>query len=149
MLLLAGTSLFGVVFSGFIGCKTDEEIVWVQYNSDVDEVEIEVGSAAALDLVQTPLTSNTGSLEVGIATVTPGGGLVGTMHDVRVEIGLDYAKDVDRVSVRTESGERGTDEYDLVQDSAGDGFWLIQIQSVGEEGEQRTDTLRLRLWQED
>ena len=55
---------------------------------------------------------------------------------------------MDRVSVRTSSGERGEDEYDLVQDSAGDGFWLLQIESVGEEGEQRTDTFELRLWQE-
>ncbi len=148
MPLLVGASLFGVVLSGLTGCKTDEEIVWVQYNSEVDEVEIQVGSAEVLDPIQAPLTSNTGSLEIGIATVTPGGGPIGTVHDVRVEISADYAPDVDRVSVRTDSGDRGTDEYDLIQDSAGDGFWLIQIQSVGEEGEQRTDTLRLRLWQE-
>lgn len=148
MPLLVGASLFGVVLSGLTGCKADEEIVWVQYNSEVDEVEIQVGSAEVLDPIQAPLTSNTGSLEIGIATVTPGGGPIGTVHDVRVEISADYAPDVDRVSVRTDSGDRGTDEYDLIQDSAGDGFWLIQIQSVGEEGEQRTDTLRLRLWQE-
>jgi len=131
-----------------IGCKDEEEVTWVAYNSDADRLEIEVGAADLLDPVQIPLTSSTGAIEVGTATVTPGGGPVGTIHDVLVEIAEDYDSDVDRVSVRTESGARGEDEYDLDQDSAGEGVWLVQIQSVGEADEQRTDTLHILLWQE-
>lgn len=131
-----------------LACESEEEAVWVQYNSGGESVEVQVGAAEVLDPVQIPLTSSTGAVEIGVATVTPGGGPIGTIHDVLVEVYGDYDSDIDRVSVRTSSGERGEDEYDLSQDSAGDGFWLLQIESVGEEGEQRTDTLELRLWQE-
>lgn len=131
-----------------LGCASEEETVWEQYNSGGESVDVQVGTADVLNPVQVPLTSSTGAVEIGVATVTPGGGPIGTLHDVLVEVYADYDSDVDRVSVRTSSGERGEDEYDLVQDSAGDGFWLLQIESVGEEGEQRTDTFELRLWQE-
>ena len=131
-----------------LGCASEEEVSWVRYNQEGESVEVQVGTAEVLDPVQLPLTSSTGAVEIGVATVTPGGGPIGTLHDVLVEVYADHDSDVDRVSVRTSSGERGEDEYDLVQDSAGDGFWLLQIESVGEEGEQRTDTFELRLWQE-
>jgi hypothetical protein len=66
-----------------------------------------------------------------------------------VDVLPDYASGVGRVSVRTSSGERGEDEYDLVADSTGEGIWLFQLTSQGEGGEARTDTFTFRLWASD
>jgi len=107
-----------------------------------------VGASEELPAVSTPLTSSTGEVEIGAATVSPGGGPVGTVHDVLVEVFDEYASDIARASVRTDSGDRGEDEYDLDADSTGEGIWKIEIQSVGEEGEVREDALTFRLWKE-
>ncbi|MFZ5475258.1 MAG: hypothetical protein ACOZNI_00660 [Myxococcota bacterium] len=95
------------------------------------------------------LTSTTGSVEIGWGCVSPAAGPVGTVHTMRVEVLDAYEADVDRVSVRTDSGDRGKDEYDLDHDSADIGFWMFEIESVGEDDEQRTDTLTFRLWVEE
>jgi hypothetical protein len=54
---------------------------------------------------------------------------------------------VDRVSIRTRSPGRGEDEYDLIQDSADEGYYKLTITSAGTADEQREDTLTVRLWQ--
>jgi len=59
----------------------------------------------------------------------------------------DYQDQVDRVSVRTSSPGRGEDEYDLIQDSADEGYYKLTITSAGEPDETRDDTLTFRLWQ--
>lgn len=130
-----------------VACTQEETTSWEQYNGE-DAVEIEVGGEELLPAVETVLTSNTGAVEVGTATVDPGGGPIGTVHTVQVFVNEDYKDDIDRVSVRTSSGDRGDDEYDLDKDSTGQGYWLTELESVGEEGEVRTDTLTFFLWTE-
>ncbi len=131
-----------------LACGDDEEINWVQYNAADDLVEVEVGASDVLDPVSAPLHSSTGEVEIGSGTVDPGGGPIGTEHRVVVELFDDYDQDIGRVTVRTTSGDRGEDEYELTPDSTGKGIWLVEVVSVGEEGEIRTDTLRFRVWTE-
>jgi hypothetical protein len=142
-----------------LACTPDEEVTYAQFNADDNSVEVEVGVDTRYVLsddgvtevpesVETVLTSNTGTVEIGTGTVTPSAGPIGTVHEVSVEIADDYAADVDRVTVRTSSGDRGEDEYDLDRDSTGEGYWVYELESVGEEGEQRTDTLTFLLYEE-
>lgn len=129
-------------------CDQDETVTWKQYNADDDTLTLEVGVDDLLPAVSAPLTSNTGAVEIGTATADPGGGPIDTLHTLKVEVFAEYAEDVDRVSVRLDAGDRGEDEYDLDADSTGEGIWVLQVRSVGDVGEVRTDTLTFRLWDE-
>jgi hypothetical protein len=133
---------------GLLGydCQEEVEPTWVQFNGSDDTVVIEVGSDELLDPVSCDLTSSVTGLVVGSATVSPGGGPIGTEHSILVIVGDDWEHDVGRVSVRTDSGERGKDEYELEPDPADEGYYGLTIISVGEEGEQRSDSLTFRLW---
>jgi hypothetical protein len=129
------------------GCIETDETTWVAFNSADSAVEVTVGSMELLPPEETILTSTTGEVQVGYATVDPGGGPIGTVHIVRIEVAEEFATEVDRASVRTSSGTRGEDEFDLLRDSAGAGIWVGEIESVGEEGEIREDSLKFLLWQ--
>ncbi len=131
------------------GCGDDDEVTYSQFNADDDSLTIQVGAAEILDAIAIDLHSTTGEVIIGTTTVTPGGGPIGTVHDIVVVIEDDYEDEVDRVSVRLDSGDRGEDEYDLEQDSADEGLFKLSIQSVGEEGEERGDSLTVRVWDED
>lgn len=130
-----------------VGCKKDDEVTWTQYNADDNAVLVEVGAAELLPAVAVTLTSSTGSVDIGTGSADPGGGPINdTVYTVRVELLADYADDIDRVSLRTSSGDRGEDEFEMTEDSAGLGIWVYQLQAVGDEGETRSDTLTFRLW---
>jgi hypothetical protein len=137
-----------ILAGGLLGydCQQDVEPNWVQFNSSEDTITIEVGSEQELEPVGCDLTSSVTGLVVGSAEVTPGGGPIGTEHTLLVIVGDDWENDVGRVTVRTDSGDRGTDEYELEPDPADEGYYGLTIVSVGEEGEQRSDTLTFRLW---
>lgn len=130
-----------------VGCKKDDEVTWTQYNAEDNAVQVEVGAADVLPAVSVTLTSSTGSVDIGTGSVDPGGGPINdTVYTVRVEMLADYADDIDRATVRTTSGDRGEDEFEMTEDSTGQGIWLYQLQAVGEADEQRTDTVTFRLW---
>ena len=95
------------------GCNKDDEIKYDQYNSTSDTLTIEVGIDEVLDPVETGLMSSTGQVEVGLARVSPGGGPIGTNHDIVIEVYDAYQDVVDRASVRLNSPNRGVDEADL------------------------------------
>lgn len=135
-----------LVVSGLVACNKDDEVEYTQFNADDDEVTIEVGVDEELDPVETALNSSTGEVEIGWAEVRPGGGPIGTEHEIVVIVDDDYEDIVDKVTVRTDSGDRGEDEYDLDQDSADEGYYKVTLVTVGEEGEMRDDTLTFRLW---
>jgi hypothetical protein len=139
----------GVVGLGVLattGCNKDNETKFDQYNSGDDSLTIEVGIDELLEPTEIGLMSSTGQVEVGLARVTPGGGPIGTNHDIVVEVYDAYQDVVDRASVRLKSPNRGSDEADLDQDSADEGVYMITMESVGDEGEERVDTLTFRLW---
>lgn len=129
-----------------LACKKDEEITYDQFNASDDQVEVQVGVEEELDPVSTDLHSSTRELVIGWAEVRPGGGPIGTSHEIVVVIDDEYQNLVDRVSVRTDSPDRGEDEYDLDQDSADEGYYKTALVTRGAEGEVRTDVLTFRLW---
>jgi hypothetical protein len=94
------------------------------------------------------LTSSTGLVVLGTATVSPAGGPVGTIHELSVVIDDEYEESVGRVTVRTDSGERGKDEYELEGDSADEGYWKITLVSAGDSDEVREDSFTIRLFEE-
>lgn len=140
-------------------CDESTETTYTQYNGEDDSVVIQVGADTEYTMddlgnevvvdASTTLSSTSGEYQLGIGSVSPASGPIGTVHTVRVELDEDYDSDVDRVSIRTSSGDRGEDEYDLDEDSAGEGLWTLELTSYGEEGEVREDTLTFRLWQAD
>lgn len=132
-------------------CEQAEETTWEQFNAEDDTVAVSVGTAcdpAPCADVTADLTSSTGSQVIGTASVSPGGGPIGTEHRISLVVLDEYEAEVGRASVRTSSGSRGDDEYDLDQDSADEGTWVFSLQSVGDEGEVRDDTFTFRLWKE-
>ncbi|GDX80121.1 hypothetical protein LBMAG42_19320 [Deltaproteobacteria bacterium] len=129
-----------------VGCDDTTTTSWEQYNAEGDSVTVAVGAAELSAAVSTTLHSSTGEVEIGTASVDPGGGPIGTTHTVLVSVTDTYAADVDRVSVRTTSEGRGEDEYDLDADSTGTGIFKKELVTHGSETETREDTLTFRLW---
>ena len=128
-------------------CNKDEEVEYVRFNQDGDVLDIEVTADAELGAaVEVALLSTTGSVEVGIATVDPGTGPVGTDHDVLVEIDDEWQEVVGLVTLSADAGERGVETYTFRQDSADHGVWVLALTSLGDVGETRTDTLNFELW---
>lgn len=140
------TLLLALLGGNLFACNKDEEVSYEQFNASDDTLDVEVGVAELLDAVSIDLHSTTGQVVIGTASVDPGGGPIGTEHTVSVEIADDYENKVDRCSVRTDSGDRGKDEFDMDPDSADEGFYSLSLVSVGESDEQRTDTLTIRVW---
>jgi hypothetical protein len=132
-----------------LACTESDEVTYAQFNAETDQISIQVGSGEVLDATSVSLFSTTGTVEIGTATADPGGGPIGTEHTLTVEVYDDWENDVSRVSVRTDSGDRGEDEYDLEADSADEGLFQIVLVSVGDEGESREDTFTIRVWEND
>ena len=135
-----------LILAGLLGCNKAEEVLYEQYNHDNDILTVSVGTEDILDPVSIDLYSSSGLVVIGSSTIDPGGGPIGTEHEIQVVILDDYKEDVARVSLRTDSPGRGEDEYDLDQDSAEEGYFKTILESVGEPGEQRTDDLTIRVW---
>ena len=129
-------------------CAGEQEAEWQQWNASDDRITVDVGVDDVLDAAEVPLRSSTGEVDVGIARVDPAGGPIGTLHDIVIIVDDEYADVVDRASVRTDSGDRGQDEYDLERDSAEEGVYKLTIVSDGITGEVREDVFTFRLWDE-
>ncbi|MEL6341576.1 MAG: hypothetical protein AAFV53_00485 [Myxococcota bacterium] len=130
------------------GCTPETVEEYERFNNvDDPTLSIEVGAAALMDPSTIELTSSTGQVVVGQATVDPSGGPVGTEHTLSVEVFDDYEDAVQRVQVRTASPDRGNDTYSLQGDSADEGFWQLTLVSQGAEDEVRTDTFEVVLQQ--
>ena len=129
-----------------VACK-DKEPDYAQFNG-TDVIEVEVTAAEETgEAVEEVLSSSTGTVEVGKVTETPGSGPVGTDHEIIVEVEDDFEDIVVLATVVTDAGDRGDDEYELRQDSADHGVWVVTLTSLGAEGEERTDTFTIYLWQ--
>lgn len=139
----------GLLSIVFFSCDESEEVLYAQFNAEDEQLTVEVGVLDTLDPREIVLHSTTGAVEIGSAQVSPGGGPLGTEHTLIVEVGDDWEDQVVKASVRTESGERGEDEYTLEPDSADEGVYQITLISVGEEGEVRDDIFTIRLWEEE
>ncbi len=127
-------------------CGEEQDPNWAQFNAEDDTLSIDVGSADLLDAVSVELHSSVTGIVIGEATVDPGGGPLGTLHTVLVVVHDDWEDQVGRATVRTQSDGRGADEYEMELDPADEGYYGLELVSVGAEGEQRSDTLTFRLW---
>jgi hypothetical protein len=138
-----------------------DEITWLQFNADGEALDVEVlpvGEPAG-EPVSRALLSNLGRTEVGVATVDPGSGPVGTEHLVSVDVYDAFEQDVLRVTVFIaaepvsdldgdgDNDARSENEHDLYQDSADLGAWARGFTSLGEDDERRTDSFTFFLWQ--
>ncbi len=131
---------------GMVACDPEADVVWRQFNGSDDTLQIEVRPGEPEGLIIEELSSNTGVVVVGEATVEPARGPVGTEHTLLVIVGEDWAERVERASV-TSIGERGEETYDLVLDTARAGVFELVLTSLGEPDESRVDTWRIELWE--
>ena len=138
----AALLLVGLILS----CGDEETVQYERFNADGDTITLSVGAEDVLDAIEIDLHSTTGEVVIGTAKASPGGGPIGTEHTFVVAIDDDWQDQVDRVSVRIDSGERGEDEYDLEQDSADEGLYKLSLVSVGDEGEARDDVVEVHVW---
>lgn len=134
-----------LLFASLASCPGDAN--WDRFNGLEDELSLELTSDAVGDAVTTDLNSTTGAVVVGTATIDPGSGPSGTRHVVLVDVDDEFEETVGRVSIFVDAGSRGREEFELVRDSADIGIWEVELESFGEEGETRTDTVSFRLWQ--
>lgn len=139
-------ALFGVLF---IACDESSEDSYNLFNSDTDQFEVSIGIEEETEVETLDLHSSTGQVIVGTATLSPGGGPIGTEHQLVIEVENTWETDVTQVILMIDSGDRGTKEYVLDRDSADAGYHQIDIQSVGEEGEVRTDLFTIQLYAEE
>jgi len=130
---------------GIEACE-DEKTEYEPYSSHDDAVHVKVGDAELLEDVSTEVLSNTGANVVGEATVSPGGGPIGTEHVLTASVTVENRYIVDRVSVEITSPHRPERELDLVRDSEDRGLFVLDLVSVGEEGESRTDIFTFKFW---
>jgi len=127
-------------------CKGGDELVVRPFNNAADSIQIEVAPGDVGDPITVNLTSNTGAVVIGSATVDPGRGPVGTNHLLLVEVADDWEDRIDFVSI-TSTGARGEEEYQMRQDAADPGFFDLTLTSLGAPDEVRTDTWKIILWE--
>lgn len=126
-------------------CNKDE-IVWIQLNGkDVVDVQV-VDGPVVDDPAVLELTSAVEGRRVGEASVTPSAGPVGTLHEVVVVVDVDHEERVQRVVLVAAAGSRGRREWEMRQDPAFLSSWGIEVQSLGEVGEVRTDEFTIQLF---
>ena len=117
----------------------------VQFNAPDESLVIHVGIDHLEEDVSRSLYSNTGIVEVAQALITPGGGPIGTLHQIQVQIEEDYAETVQEVYIDIDSHSRGISSHLLSTDSAQPSLHVISLESVGDEGEIREDIFTFRL----
>ena len=128
----------------FLACpETEQEPT--QFNAQDEFLEVHVGVDSLEPMAERSLFSSTGIVEVATAQVDPGGAPFGTLHQIRVSILEDYQESVQEVYLDIDSGSRGTRSYMLTTDSAQPSLHVINIESIGDEEEIRTDTFTFRL----
>jgi len=137
--------LFGICLFG-LGCGEESDSDLDQFNATTDAFNVSIAPDADLTPQEIELRSSTGQVVVGTALITPGGGPVGTEHQIVVEVADTWQGQVEEVIVSVDSGDRGIEEFTLKRDSADPGYHQIDIISVGEEGEVREDTFTVKLF---
>jgi hypothetical protein len=144
-------ALLSILGSGAVcvlaAASCDGDTAWVRFNADTDGVDVAVGGVVG-EPVDVTLRSTTGTLVVGEASVSPGSGPVGTVHQVVVRVDDAYTDRVGRVSVTADAGERGERTFLLVHDSADVGLWIVDVASAGQPDEIRTDHFSIALFEE-
>lgn len=147
---------FGLIaFLALCGCKEDVATTYSLFNCEEDYTFVYVGESEIISgdacdgAGQIEINSSSCEVSVGQATISPCGGPSGTEHEIVVKVNSIYSHQIAKVTVHLDSGARDDDEYKLTPDSADEGLYKITLISVGSEGEQRDDLVRIKLWEED
>ena len=140
--------LFGICLLG-LGCGEETEQEYSQFNATTDTLTITISPDADDSPTEIELCSSTGQVVVGTAVLTPGGGPVGTEHQLVVEVADTWQGQVEEVVISLDSGARGVEEFTLRRDSADPGYHQIDIISVGDDDEIREDILTIQLFAND
>ena len=128
------------------GCPSSDEVEWVRFNADdTFDVQITPGVDPGPS-VQAVLTSTTGAVVVGSVTLDPGAAPAGTLHELWVHVGEAYKDSVGKVELSVDSGARGVETFSLERDSADHGAWWVELRSVGDATETRTDVFSVLLY---
>jgi len=144
-----------IAFLALCGCKEDVATTYSLFNCEEDYTFVYVGEAEVISgdacdgADQVEINSSSCEVSVGQATISPCGGPAGTEHEIVVKVNSVYSHKIAKVTAQLESGDRGDDEYKLTPDSADEGLYKITLISVGSDGEQRDDLIRIKLWEED
>ena len=137
--------MFGWIFLSLCGCEETAEDP-NQFNAQDESLEVIVGISDIQEDVSRTLYSTTGLVDIATASITPGGGPVGTIHQIQVQVFEEYMEEVQEVRIAIDSGERGAQEYTLVPDSAQPSLFVLELESMGGEEEERTDDFLFSLW---
>jgi len=137
--------MFGWIFLSLCGCEETTEDP-NQFNAQDESLEIIVGISDFQEDAFRTLYSTTGLVEIATASITPGGGPVGTIHQIQVQVFEDYMEDVKEIRIDINSGERGTQQYTLIPDSAQPSLFVLDLESMGGDEEERTDSFLFSLW---
>ena len=137
-----------VVLSGIAlgACTEGDEVVYDRFNALGEGFDVGVGAETVGELAAIELKSSTGAVLVGAASVDPDAGPSGTLHLVEVQIAEAFVHQVDKVSLEIDAGDRGVQTYDLMGDSADESLYRIEIESVADDAETRTDVFEIQLW---
>ncbi len=139
LLLLAG---------GLVGCNKDDELVLAQFNGDDDILVVCVGEGEDCEPVSAiDVHSTNGSTLIGTASVDPATGPVGTLHTVSVDVDDAWEDQVLLVAAEF-IGIRGQQTWELRQDSADHGNWILEVESLGNDDEVREEEILLRLYED-
>jgi hypothetical protein len=160
---------FALPFVLLMAACNKDEVVWVPFNAEQGQTLVVRVSDECVDPddpdavepgpAMLELESSLSLTDVGVASIDPGCGPVGTNHQVVAIVDDAFEVLVGRVTVDVQTDAvadldgdsdvdtRGEGEYELAQDSADPGAWSITLQSLGAEGEEREDRFTFRLWQ--
>jgi hypothetical protein len=139
--------MFGrISFIGLLISCEETESDPNQFNAHDESLTILVGVSDLEEERIRTLFSTTGLVEVGTARIYPGGGPIGTVHQIQVEVFEEYTEEIQEVRIDIDSEERGSLEYTLTPDSAQTSLYVLELESVGEEGEEREDVFLFSLW---
>ena len=117
-----------------------------QFNAQEESLSVLVGISSLEPETERSLNSTTGLVEVASAKVSPGGGPSGTIHQIQVEVLEEYAEKIQEVRIDIKSGERGALQYTLINDSAQSNLYVLDLESIAQEGEIREDVFTFSLW---
>ncbi|MCB9665533.1 MAG: hypothetical protein H6732_15585 [Alphaproteobacteria bacterium] len=139
---LAGFALLGACDTG-----PTTQLVRRQFNGE-DEVPLQVTAKGPVgEAREVDLTSTTGETVIGTLTIDPGSGPVGTVHRVTVRVGAAWADRIEEAELEADAGERGARTLAFEPDSADERLWVLNLKSVGTDGEARKDVFRVYLYE--
>ena len=117
-----------------------------QFNAQEESLSILVGSSSLEPDQERSLNSTTGLVEVASAKISPGGGPSGTIHQIQVEVLEVYTENIQEVRININSGDRGYQQYTLINDSAQANLYVLDLESIAQDGELREDVFTFSLW---